>query len=133
MKQLLILLVLLLAFPVLAQESASYKLAEHTFNAGGNPSDGVVLTSTSYSITLDAIGDSVVARGLSSASFGMDGGFISGYPPPGEVDGLYFTDPATLVWSPEPSACPVSGSSATSSWPRRSVSPCSSSPDSSSP
>ena len=59
MKQLMIPLVLLLVFPVLAQESASYKLNEHTFNSGGNPSDGVVLTSASYKITLDAIGDSV--------------------------------------------------------------------------
>jgi hypothetical protein len=103
MKQVLIPLVLLLAFPVLAQESASYKLTEHTFNAGGNPSDGVVITSTSYKITLDAIGDSVAGRNLASASYHMDSSFIMGYPPPGEVHGLYLADSQTLAWQPEKS------------------------------
>ena len=31
----------------------------------------------------------------------MGGGFVSRYPPPGEVAGLSFTDPQTLVWNPE--------------------------------
>lgn len=103
MKPLLMPLVFLLAIPVLAQESASYKLGEHVFNAGGNPSDGLVLTSASYKITLDAIGDSVAGRNLASASYHMDGGFVMGYPPPGEVHGLEFTNLQTLVWQPEKS------------------------------
>jgi len=103
MKPLLTPLVLLLSFPVLAQQSTSYKLTEHTFNAGGNPADGVVLTSTSYKVTLDAIGDSVAGRGLASASYQMDGSFVMGYPPPGEVHDLSFTDFQTLLWQHEKS------------------------------
>ena len=101
MKRTLILAAVLLAFPALAQESASYKLSEHTFNAGGHPADGVVLTSMSYKITLDAIGDSVAGRNLASASYHMDGGFVVGYPPPGEVHGLLFANVERLEWTPE--------------------------------
>jgi len=101
MRPLLIPLVLLLVSPAAAQESASYKLTEQTFNAGGDPSHGVVLTSTSYAITLDAIGDSVAGRNLSSGSYQMEGGFVAAYPPPGEVQGVSFTDPITLSWDPE--------------------------------
>jgi len=103
MKQALVSLVLLLAFPALAQESSSYKLNEHTFNAGGNPADGTVLASASYKITLDAIGEGLVATGLSSPSHHMDAGFGFAYPPPGEVSKLRFTDSLTLVWNPEKS------------------------------
>ena len=103
MKRVVVLLAFLLAFPVFAQESASYRLVEHTFNSGGNPSDGFVLTSASYKISLDAIGDSVAGRNLASASYHMDGSFVMGYPPPGEVHGLYFTNFQTLVWQPEKS------------------------------
>ena len=101
MRGILAPLALLLVIPALAQESANYKLNEHTFNAGGNPSDGVVLTSTSYRITLDALGDSVAGRNMSSVSYRMDGSFVSSYPPPGEVLGLSFTDHQTLVWHHE--------------------------------
>lgn len=96
-------LILLLVVPALAQQSTSYDLNEHTLNAGGNPAGGVVLASTSYKITLDAIGEGVVQTGLASASFRMDGGFGSAYPPPGEVLDLRFTDLQTLMWAPEPS------------------------------
>ncbi len=68
---------------VLAQQSASFKLEEHTFNAGGNPDQGAILTSASFRISLDAIGDAVAATGLTSASFQLDTGFLTGYPPPG--------------------------------------------------
>jgi hypothetical protein len=94
---------LMLAVAPQAQESGSYKLDEHTFNAGGNPAGGTVLTSTNYRITLDAVGDSVTGRNLSSNSYRMDGGFAQSYPPPGEVLGLLFTDKLTLVWDPEKS------------------------------
>jgi hypothetical protein len=103
MRPLLIPLVLLLVFPAFAQESASYQLTEHTFNAGGNPAGGTVLTSTNYQITLDAIGDPVASRNLSSGSYQMEGGFVAAYPPPGEVLGVSFTDPITLSWDPEKS------------------------------
>jgi len=101
MRTAVLLLGVVLVCSVSAQESTSYKLNEHTFNAGGNPADGVVLTSASYKITLDAIGDSVVQTGLSSSSYRMDGGFGSAYPPPGEVLELEFTDAQTLVWGRE--------------------------------
>lgn len=103
MRRILAPLALLLVSPALAQESSSYKLNDHTFNAGGNPSDGIVLNSTSYKITLDALGDSVAGRNLTSASYQMDGGFVTDFPPPGEVHGLGFTDSQTLTWNPEKS------------------------------
>lgn len=104
MKRVLIVLVLLQAYPVLAQESASYKLTEHTFNAGGHPSDGVVLMSTSYKISLDSIGDSLTGVRLSGGSFRVDGGFVGSYPPPGEVHGLQFFVKDWLWWDLERSA-----------------------------
>ena len=83
----------------LAQTSASYKLTESVFNAGGNPAP--VLTSASYSITLDSVGDSVSGVTLSSASYSSSPGFPAAYPPPGEVATVRFTGPTTLAWTPE--------------------------------
>ena len=103
MKRRRIPLVLLLAFPVFAQESASYKLDDHTLNAGGKPADGVVLSSTTYKITFDAIGDAAVGADLSGTGYRMDGSFLPCFPPPGEVVGLRFTDAQTLTWQPEKS------------------------------
>jgi hypothetical protein len=62
------------------------------------------MTSAGFRITLDAIGENVVGSGLSSASFRMDGGFGAAYLPPGEIQGLGFTDHETLTWNPEKSA-----------------------------
>jgi hypothetical protein len=88
----------------LAQESASYRLDEHVFNAGGHPADGVEPVSASYRMSLDAMGDSLVPMSLSSASYRLDGGFGSAYPPPGEVLNLVFLDDENLAWDPERSA-----------------------------
>jgi hypothetical protein len=97
--------VLLLSAPCsFAQESASYRLAEHAFNEGGHPDAGLIVSSASYRITLDAVGDSVTGLGLSSASYTMEGGFVSRYPPPAEVLGLIFLDRTTLGWQAEKSA-----------------------------
>lgn len=104
MRKAALLLGVVLVCSVSAQESTSYKLNEHTFNAGGHPSGGIVLTSASYTISLDAVGDSVASHGLGSASYRMDGSFVAGYPPPGEIAGLSFSDVETLVWSTERSA-----------------------------
>lgn len=93
----------ILALPVAAQQSASYKSGEHVFNAGGNPAGFTVPASASFRISLDSVGEGVVRTGLSSASYHMDGSFGGCYPPPGEVLGLRFTDPQTLVWDPEKS------------------------------
>jgi hypothetical protein len=89
---------------VAAQESTSYKLEEHVYNAGGRPVGGQVATSMSFRTTLDALGEGLVGRNLSSASFRLDSGFVPAYLPPGEVSNLIFlADGQTLQWDPEPS------------------------------
>jgi hypothetical protein len=84
---------------LLAQTSASYRLTELVFNTGGNPAP--VLTSTSYQVTLDSVGDSVSGETLSSASYNSSPGFPAAYPPPGEVATVTFSNKTTLTWTPE--------------------------------
>ena len=84
---------------VSAQSSASFRIEQGIFNNGGNPAP--VLTSTSYQLTLDSIGDALAASGLASASYGMDAGIPPAYPPPGEVLNLRFPAKTTLTWNPE--------------------------------
>jgi len=85
-----------------AQQSPSYTIEQGTFNEGGNPAP--ILTSPSYQITLDSIGDGVAAIDLASGSFGLSTGLPSVYPPPGEARNLRFQDRTTLAWSAEPTA-----------------------------
>jgi len=99
----LVTLALAPALPTLAQQSTNYRLDEHVLNAGGHPDNGAELTSTSFTVSLDSIGDGVVARGLSSSSFRMDAGFTNTYLPADEVAGLLFLDKQQLQWNPEPS------------------------------
>ncbi|MCP3995924.1 MAG: hypothetical protein GY722_12800 [bacterium] len=99
-----VLVSLLLTFPAMAQQSSSFKLAEHTFNAGGVPSDGVVLASTNFRVTLATVGESIAALRLSSTNIVLDASFASAYSPPGEVRQLRFNDPIRLVWDPEGSS-----------------------------
>ena len=87
----------------LAQQSASHRLTEHTFNAGGHPAAGVVVGSASHRVSLDALGDAFSPGMLGSASNQLGGGFVTVYPPPSEVQQLRFSDKVTLLWSPEPS------------------------------
>ena len=87
----------------LAQQSASFKLNEHTFNGGGRPDGGTAAASASHRITLDAIGDTVASASLAGNNNVIGGGFVSPYPPPSEVDDLRFTTKVDLAWSPEPS------------------------------
>ena len=101
MRQAIVAMALLLGSPIYAQTSASFTLEEHTLNAGGTPRGGLTLTSASFQITLAAIGGNAVATGLSSTSFQLDGGFVTGYPPPGEVLALRFSDATSLEWNPE--------------------------------
>jgi hypothetical protein len=101
MKRVALVLVLLSACPVLAQESPSYKLAEHVFNAGGRPVDGTLASSASYRLTMEAIGDAAVGAGLQGPSYHADAGFGFCYPPPGEVRSLWFSDHDNLHWDPE--------------------------------
>lgn len=88
---------------VMAQQSASFRLNEHTFNAGGRPAGGITAGSAHFGVTLDAIGSGVFPAPLSSGAFAIGGGFVAAYPPPIEVTGLRFTGKPTLVWNPEPS------------------------------
>jgi len=85
----------------LAQQSASFKLEEQAFNAGGHPAGGTVMASASFRVTLDSIGDTIAGTFMGSASFHMDGGLALSYPPPGEVQDLRFLDDETLEWDPE--------------------------------
>jgi hypothetical protein len=87
--------------PAAAQESASFRLREQVFNAGGHPVAGQGLESPSFRIGLDSVGESAIATALASASFKMDIGFAAVYPPPAEVQDLRFVDHAGMVWSPE--------------------------------
>lgn len=88
---------------VLAQTSPSYRGSEYVFNEGGHPEAGVVLHSTSFRMSLDSVGDGLVAPTLQSASYAMDAGFARSYPPPREVQGLLvLSDKATFSWNPEP-------------------------------
>jgi hypothetical protein len=93
--------VLLLATSAAAQQSASFRMSEHTFNAGGHPSGGQVMASASFRLTYDAVGAPVVGWEMSAPSFRMDASFGSSYRPPGEVAGLRFDDDVTLAWNPE--------------------------------
>ena len=99
MKNVLIPLVLLLASPLLAQESDSYRLTDYSFGAGGE----LILESPSFTVTLASIGAGAVETAQSSASYRLDTSFVASYPPPGEVVGLRFVDGETLAWDPEPS------------------------------
>ncbi len=103
MRRAIVLIALVLGSPALAQQSASFKLEEHSFNAGGHPEAGSFPTSASFRITLHSVGDAISGRGLSSASFNLDACFSSAYPPPGEVTNLMFADKDTLEWDPEKS------------------------------
>ena len=100
MKKLLFTLTLaVMAGPVLAQSSAAYTQDEHTFNAGGGTA-----SSASFSISMGSIGEGVIGTALGSASYNMDGGFLSAYPPPKEIAGLQFLDHDTLEWDADSSA-----------------------------
>ncbi len=93
-----------LGFSATTQESSSYKLKESTLNNGGNPDDGIILSSPSYNVTLDALGDTVVQPvTLTSGSFNSEAGFVQAYPPPKEVVTLNFNDKDTFSWSIEKS------------------------------
>ena len=90
--------------PALGQESASYDLSEHAFNAGGHPAGGIVSSSAGYRMSLDAIGGGLSSGGLASSSFSVQAGFVLSYPPPGEVKNLKFTSAASLTWDVDSAA-----------------------------
>ena len=92
------------ALPLMAQQSAGYKLEEHVMNAGGHPENGVMMFSPGFKVSLDSIGDGVSVGGLGSASFNLDAGFVNTFRPAGEVSALMFINKDQLEWNADPSA-----------------------------
>src|SRR5438093_5432301 len=87
--------------PAIAQTSATYKMTEHVFNEGGHPAAGTALASASYRMSVDAVGDGLIAPVLGSASYAMDAGFVAAYRAPGEVTGVrVLPSKVTLAWDP---------------------------------
>ena len=96
---------LVLSTPVFAQSSASYRLGEQVFNAGGRPSQAVVSVSPSFRLSLDSIGEAIAERDVTSASYRLGGGVASINRPPAEVQDLeILSDGQTLTWSWEPAS-----------------------------
>lgn len=88
----------------LAQSGPTYRLEELTMNAGGHPADGVGLTSSSYRMSLDALGEASVAPRLRGSVYSMDAGFARCFPPPAEVQQVVvLADKTTFAWAPDPS------------------------------
>ena len=79
-----------------AQSSPSFQISSPVVNAGGHPANAQKLTSTSYQISLDAIGDTVWSG--SSASYASSSGFVARYRPPGELKNLRFNVKVNLTW-----------------------------------
>jgi hypothetical protein len=96
-------LALLIPAFLFGQQSTSHKLEEHVLNAGGLPLGGTIISSSSHRMTLGAIGQGVSFAAPASANFVMAPGFVTAYPPPGEVLNLRFTDSTTLAWDADPS------------------------------
>ncbi len=87
-----------------AQTSASYRVTESTFNAGGDPRDRAYARSANQRVRLDAIGDAVASSAaLQSVSHRVSSGFVTEFPPPGEVLALRVDRLGTLSWSPDAS------------------------------
>ena len=89
-----------IASPAAAQSGSLFRITESTFNNGGDPAAGMFASSSLFRITLDAVGDGL-GQPAAGSLFRIDSGFVSFYPPPGEVAGLVFTDDRTLVWLPD--------------------------------
>ena len=105
MRHAILALVFMIPTAVQAQESLHYRLDEHSLNAGGRPVQAVTSSSASFRVGLESIGQPVIGRALSGASFRLQGGFVSAYPPPGEVAGLrLLADQQTLTWLWEPAS-----------------------------
>ena len=105
MRRTIVAIAFMIPAAIQAQSSTDYRLDEHSLNAGGRPAQAVVSSSASYRVSLESIGQPVIGRALSGASFRLQGGFASAYPPPGEVTGLQFlADEQTLTWLREPAS-----------------------------
>lgn len=90
--------------PAHSQSSATFRLSESTVNAGGHPAQGLSMTSASYRVRLDAIGDAVSGGSSASASYRSGSGFSMRYQPPGEIENVRFQSRVALLWDNDPSA-----------------------------
>lgn len=88
-----------LAAPALGQQSSNFNVKGSVFNAGGNPRSGSVLSSASFRITVDAIGDNVTPGMMSGPSFQIDGGVVLQFRRPEEVTGLLFLTNQAMMWN----------------------------------
>jgi len=105
MRRTIVALVLTVPAAIEFHWGADYRLDEYSLNAGGRPAQAVVSSSPSYRVSLESIGEPVIGRALSSASFTLQGGFGPAYLPPGEVAGLVIlADLQTLTWLREPAS-----------------------------
>ena len=86
-----------------AQQSTNFQVTEYSVGGGGPPTGGTVPASPNFQLSFAAVGEMAAGTSLSSPSFQMDSGFVASFPPPGEVQGLLFTDQDHLAWDPEPS------------------------------
>jgi len=101
MRKAVLLLGLMLPGLCQAQQSASFKIEEQTFNAGGHPRGGMELSSPGHLISLGALGRGMTILELSSTSYTMSASFAGLNPPPGEVANVRFTGPLSLAWDRE--------------------------------
>jgi hypothetical protein len=104
--RLLVTAIVLAAAPgAVAQVSESFRVSDGTFNSGGHADPAGVMTSASFRVSLDAIGDGVSGlRSPGGASYRVHGGFVDAYSPPAEVVGVHWIDRVTAAWSPARSA-----------------------------
>jgi hypothetical protein len=94
----------MIALPVIAQSSATFRVEASVFNSGGHPAQGLTMTSSSYRISMDSIGESLISSALSSSSFELDSGLGSAYRPAGLVTNLRFASKDTMDWDVHRSA-----------------------------
>ncbi len=72
----LLILLPLICGAAFAQQSASYELSESSFNAGGTPSQGSILASTSFRLTFGSVGETIVSPApLASVSYRVEVSF----------------------------------------------------------
>ena len=76
-KWMLLMALSVIPFPAWGQSSADFTVVSGTFNSGGVPGNGPPPASASYRVRMAALGETVAAAHLSSASFSMDIGFVA--------------------------------------------------------
>lgn len=84
-----------------AQASASFHVTDAVLDAGGSGSPPPA--SGSFRITRSSLAEPFAVVAAASATFRLDDGALAAIRPAGEVRGVVFTDPTTLVWHADPS------------------------------